>query len=110
VAERLNQRVRVALSRGDIVFPWDSREELLNQIRHLDSAQPIVAAFEAVGTSRPVVLTTEQKALLIELVEFWGTQTRFGLRGLPEGMFDLRNALHGDLHDAQTREEGYENR
>jgi hypothetical protein len=104
MAERLNERVRVALSRGDVAFPWASRQELLGEIRHVDSAQSIVAAFEAVGTSRPVVFTVEQKALLIELIEFWGNQTRFGLKALSEGMFELRNALHDDLHDTLQRE------
>jgi hypothetical protein len=71
----------------------------------LESAQPIVAAFEAVGISRPVVLTLEQKGVLIELIEFWATQIRFGFTGLPEGMFELRNALHNDLHDSLQREQ-----
>lgn len=77
----------------------------MEEIRHLDSAGPIVAAFEAVGVSRPVVLTLEQKGVLVELIEFWGTQTKHGLRGLPEGMFELRNALRDDLHDSLQRAE-----
>jgi hypothetical protein len=100
----MNEQVRVALSRGDVVIPWESRQDLLKQIRHLESEKPIVAAFEAVGVSQPVVLTTDQKALLIESIEHWGTQVRFGLSGLPEGMFELRNALHDDLHDSLQRE------
>jgi hypothetical protein len=100
----MNERVRIALSRGDVVLPWGSRQELLKQIRHLESAQPIVTEFEAVGVSQPVPLTLEQKGTLIELIEFWATQTRFGLKGLPEGMFELRNALHDDLHDSLQRE------
>ena len=104
VVEHMNERVRVAYSRGEVAFSWESRQELLKQIRHLESALSIVAAFEAVGTSRPVVLTTDQKASLIELIERWGTQVRFGLKGLPEGMFALRNALHDDLHDSLQRE------
>jgi hypothetical protein len=73
-------------------------------MRHLESAKPTIAAFEAVGVSRPVALTTEQKRLLIEVIESWGGQVQGGLtNGLPEGVFELRNALHDDLHDAQQR-------
>jgi hypothetical protein len=75
------------------VLPWASRTALLDEIRHLESAKPIVDAFEAVGTSRPVTLTPEQKGVLIELIEFWATQTRVGPRGLAEGLEELRNAL-----------------
>jgi hypothetical protein len=100
----MNERVRIALSRGDVVIPWESRQALLKEIRHLESAGPIVAAFEAVGISRPVTLTLEQKGELIELIEFWATQTRFGLKGLPEGTFEFRNALHDDLHDSVRRD------
>jgi hypothetical protein len=35
--------------------------------------------------------------------ELWGTPTHGGLHGLPEGMVELRNALHDDLHDARAR-------
>jgi hypothetical protein len=41
--------------------PWDSRAALLEEIRQLDSARPIIDAFEAVGVSRPVTLRQEQK-------------------------------------------------
>jgi hypothetical protein len=100
VTERHNDRVRLALGRGILEVPWALRVALLNEIRNYDSAKPIVEAFEAVGTSRPVTLTLEQKDLLVSLIESWGTRTESGLRGLPEGLFELRNALHDDLHDA----------
>jgi hypothetical protein len=98
LAERPNDHVLVALLSGDNVsLPLESRAALLQEIRHLESAQTIVAAFEAVGTSRPVALTPEQRGLLVELVDSWGNQTPGGLEALPEGVFDLRNALHDDL-------------
>jgi hypothetical protein len=96
----MNERVRVALSRGEVVIPWDSRQELLKKIRHLDSARPIVIAFEAVGISRPVTLRRDQKVVLLELIELWGTPTHGGLHGLPEGIVELRNALRDDLRDS----------
>jgi hypothetical protein len=94
--------VRVSLSRGIVEIPWTSRTALLGQIRSLDSAKPIIDAFEAVGVSRPLALTREQKGLLVESIDFWGNQTDGGLRELPEGLSVLRNALHDDLHDAET--------
>ena len=68
---------------------------------HADSAESIIEAFEAVGTSRPVTLTPEQKGTFLELIEFWDNQNPGGLKTLPEGVFELRNALHDDLHDAR---------
>jgi hypothetical protein len=69
----------------------------------LPCPEPIIDAFEAVGVSRPVVLTREQKGLLVESIDFWGNQTHGGLRELPEGLYVLRNSLHDDLQDAETR-------
>src|ERR1700730_6280284 len=97
----MNERVRIALSRGDVVIPWESRQALLNEIRHLESAQPMVAAFEAVGISRPVKLSPALKTELLRLIELWGAEVPGGLtKGLPESIFELRNDLHDDLYGA----------
>ena len=88
--------VRVALRRG-IVIPWSSREALLRRFRNLSSMSDIVDAFEAAGTTQPVRLTDSQKALLLNLISFWADQID-GFDDLPEGIYDLRNALHDDLH------------
>ena len=57
--------------------------------------------FVDVGTSRPVRLTQEQKAGLLEVIEHWGGQASGELPdGLPTGIFALRIALRDDLHDA----------
>jgi len=69
MSEHLHHRVRISLSRGQVVLPWDSRQALLGQMRHLDSAVPIIAAFEAVGVSRPVQLTIGDMNILIEVIE-----------------------------------------
>lgn len=98
--ERLDE-IRIPLSRTVVALPWESRQQLLEEMRHLDSANPIITEFQAVGTTRPVKLTAEQKGLLITVIEHWGSQVRGGLTdGLPPGVFELRNALHDDLHDA----------
>jgi hypothetical protein len=57
-----------------VEIPWTSRTALCDQIPNLDSAKPIIDAFEAVGVSRPVVLTREQKGLLVESIDFWATK------------------------------------
>jgi hypothetical protein len=61
-------RVQVATSRRTVVLPWASRDELLEQMRHLETMTPVVDAFEAVGASVPVRLTLEQKARLVDVV------------------------------------------
>lgn len=96
--ERLD-RVVVTTSRrsGTVALPWTSREKLLAEIRHLDSAAGIVKAFGDVGATRPVTLTDEDRALLFELLEFWSA--RVGFEQLPVGIWDLRCAIADDLHD-----------
>jgi hypothetical protein len=83
------------------VIPWASRDALLDEMRDLESMKDACDAFVAVGTTQPVVLTDPQKGGLIDVIEVWGSQVPGGLTdGLPEGIFDLRNALHDDQHDA----------
>lgn len=98
MSDRHNDRVRVSLSRGDVVLPWASRQELLNQLRRITWARPISEAFEAVGVSPTVSLSREQKGLLLAAIELWGAQAPGGLKALPEGIFKLRNRLHDDLN------------
>lgn len=92
--ERIDH-VQIQLSRETINLPWESREALLGEIRHLDSARSTVKAFEAVGTSRPVTLTREDKVLLIEAISVWTRNVT--VDDLPPGVWDLRNALYDDL-------------
>lgn len=102
--ERLDQ-VTIPLSRETIELPWDSRTALLEQIKHLESCRPIRDAFDAVGATRPVELTPEQKGTLIEIINHWSTQVRGGYDSLPEGLGNLRHALHDDLHDLAQRQQ-----
>ena len=46
-------------------MPWQSRQELLDQFRHLDSMRPVLDAFERVGTSPPVTLSRKEKGELL---------------------------------------------
>jgi hypothetical protein len=54
----------------------------------------VVQAFEAVGTSRPVELTPEQRAALRSAIDAWAGEA--GDEGLPEGIGELRQALVDD--------------
>ena len=94
---RGTDEVRVALRRGIVAIPWSSREALLGRFRNLTSMHDIVDAFQAVGTTQPVRLTDPQKALLLNLINFWADHID-GHDELPEGISELRNALHDDLH------------
>jgi len=93
---RLNQ-VTIAYSRGRVVIPWSSRDALLDEIRHLESAANVRKAFEAVGASRAVVFDTYDKQLLVQAIGVWSGNVT--VDGLPEGVWELRNALVDDLHD-----------
>jgi hypothetical protein len=98
VDRRRIEEVRVALRRGIVVIPWSSREALLRRFQDLSSMSDIVGAFQAGGTARPVLLTDSQKALLLNLITFWADQTDGDDDDLPEGISELRWALHDDLH------------
>ena len=98
--ERLD-RVTIALDRIDVVLSWAARAALLNELARLEARQGIRDAFDAVGATRPVTLTLEEKAELLLAIEQWSEQTAGGFTALPEGIYDLRNGLHNDLHDAR---------
>ena len=89
--------VRISLRRGIVVIPRSSREVLLERLRNLGT-MGVVDAFQAVGTTQPVRLTHLQKALLLNAITFWASEMDDEYAGLPEGIYDLRNALHDDLH------------
>jgi hypothetical protein len=59
--------------------------------------RPVLDAFQRVGTSRPLLLTTEQEGTLADVIEDWATRFAGGYPELPEGIFELRNAIVDDL-------------
>ena len=61
MGERSIDHVQIALSRETIAIPWESRQALLAKLRPIEAMREVVLAFEAVGTTRPVELTAEQK-------------------------------------------------
>jgi hypothetical protein len=99
---RMNERVKIATSRTTIELSWKSREALLHEIRHLESARGIIDAFEAVGTSRPVPLTRHDQSVLFEVINQWALGVN--VDGLPSGIWALRCALADEFHDAPDSE------
>ena len=95
--------IEIPLDRETIRLPWASREALLGQFKHLDSMGDMRRTFENVGISRPVQLTTEQRSDLLQVIVDWA-DAEGGYDRLPEGIFDLRSALHKDLHDMEEAE------
>ena len=71
------------------------------QLRRTEGTEGITKEFEDAGTSRPVALTIEQKALLIRVLEDWAKTSSFDR--MPAGLSGLHNALSEDLHDAEQQ-------
>lgn len=100
--ERLD-RIAIALDRIDVVLSWTARTALLDALATLESGRGIRNAFEAVGATRPVTLTLPQKAELLLAIDQWSARSLGGLSALPDGILDLRGALHNDLHHARSQ-------
>lgn len=101
--ERLDRVLVQLASRGEpLEMPRDSRDKLLDEIRHLDSAQGIRDAFAAVGASRPVELKRTRSSLLVQAIDVWMGNVG-GPDRLPTAIHELRNALIDDMHDARSR-------
>ena len=98
------ERVTVALDRIDVVLSSKARTALIDELDQLESGQGIRNAFEAVAATRPVTLTLPQKAELLLAIEQWSERTPGGFTALPDGIYDLREGLHNDLHDARADE------
>jgi hypothetical protein len=96
VRERRIDRVTIAGSRQatNVTLPWESRGALLVRLRAEPGAEAVVRAIEAVGTSRAVMLDAAGKRRLLETCARWLDEA--SIPGLPEGIFDLRNALEDE--------------
>jgi hypothetical protein len=79
---------------------WDSRNHLLARMRGLDGLESVKTAFEAVGASRPVTLSSEDKRKLCQMLDAWAK--RVPISELPAGIWDLRCRLADDLADAKS--------
>jgi hypothetical protein len=90
--ERLD-RVDVELAERTVTLTWDARAQLLAEMRHLPSLEPVSRDFVNAGASRPVRIEQELRGDVFQVIEAWARKTPGGLRALPYGIFDLRNAL-----------------
>ena len=90
--ERLD-RVDVELAERTVTLTWDVRGQLLAEMRHLPSLEPVRRDFENAGASRPVRIERDLRGDVFQVIEAWARQTPGGLRALPDGILDLRNAL-----------------
>ena len=101
--ERLD-RVTVALNCGSAVLTWNERDSicwLLRKRRGVGEAAGIRASFDAIGASRPVELNQGQRIeLLIVLEEFMHDRD---VESIAPGLYELRNALWDEVHDAEKR-------
>jgi hypothetical protein len=112
MTDRRIDRVTIAGSREatTVTIPWESRQALFARLRPTGrddgiAADPeralevilddeIVRAFEAAGTSAPVRLTKLAKRRLLEVCAAWLDEV--SIPRLPEGIFELRNALEDE--------------
>ena len=88
-------RVTITLWLGPVEIPWDSREQLVEEMSSLEGTEQVVRAFDAVGASAPVRLGRPEKELLIEAIDRWAADV--GAEELAVGVWDLRCALVDDL-------------
>ena len=98
--ERID-KITIATGLDTLTMPWSSRVALQDELQPYENGHTIRDAFTAVGAASPVKLKNEQKTELLRVIQVWGQCTEGGMRGLPEAIFALRNALEEDLHDAQ---------
>jgi hypothetical protein len=89
--ERRIDTVSILLDHGTVGVPWRSRTMLLDRVFY-----SVRARFEAVGMSRPLELTADEKSYLVRVIDDWAAQPG----ELPAGIHELRDALHDDLSGA----------
>ena len=107
--DRRIDEVRIELRSGIVSIPWSARDALLEQLGKRDSmteVRDVRDAFLADGTTQPVRLTDPQKLGLRNVITFWANRTGGSYDDLPEGIYDLRNALQGDLQHVGVEESG----
>jgi hypothetical protein len=92
-------RVEVRLTgRRSSVLTWAERDALLEQLGRLAGADRIAKAFQAVGATRPVELTQDQKLGLFGAIKLWeAAHTSGRAPQVPYGVLLLRDALARDL-------------
>jgi hypothetical protein len=91
--------VRRVSGRDDGRDPVGLAKSLLDRLEAAGGAEDVIAAIRAVGTSRPVTLAKTQKLRLLDVCAGWLNEV--GEPGLPDGIFELRNALIDERYDGE---------
>jgi hypothetical protein len=94
--------VTIKLNNRTVTLPWPSRDALLEKLTHVEHGTSIRDAFEAVGASRPVELTREQKAKLHGVIADWIDGLEGGVDDLDEGTRELWAGLYADVYGDET--------
>jgi hypothetical protein len=104
--ERRIDRVVIPGSRDatSVTIPWASRGVLLVRLRQEDGASEVVRAFETVGSHKSVRLDRSAKRRLLETSRRWTNEV--GVDKLPEGIFDLGNALEAEQQRGELDDGG----
>jgi hypothetical protein len=80
------------------VISWAARDELIFRLQLHAEGGSAIDAIRAVGASRPVQLTADEKEQVLIAIYDW--MRVVGSNELPPEVFDLRSVLINDLHDA----------
>ena len=86
---------KIALSRSTFELPWPSRTRLLERVGTHSGGLKVRLAFEAVGATRPVVLDTHGKRVLLDVIDKWLSETSYV--AIPAGIRELRDELQNEL-------------
>ncbi len=96
VGARWVDEVVIAGSRVEttVMVPWESRQALLRRLRADGHCGDLIRALDVADVSESVVIQRSAKPRLLAVVGAWLDETN--INDLPEGIFDLRNALTDD--------------
>jgi hypothetical protein len=82
-----------------VTISWTTRDELVKRLRELEAGSSAVRAFEAVGATRPVVLSEPEGVnAVLKAIESWAWDAG-GVEELDEDVVGLRELLYAHLGD-----------
>jgi hypothetical protein len=90
-----NTHATVQAGSGTVDLPWLSRDKLIQRVRYAARGNAVVEAFNAAGETDSVLLTADQKRVLLDELLAWAKDVT--TLGLPPGIDDLLRALEHDL-------------
>jgi hypothetical protein len=90
-------RIQIEISGTRRAISWDARNALLGRIGNDDTGRAIKWAFDAVGASRPVELTLDERRRIVEVIDKWSAGNPGGSDELPGDIFHLRGWLGAEV-------------